>query len=287
MAGIAAGLLVAMLLPRDESLDRLSVARTTLGDMKEGAVERELVDLRRELADQRTSFAQSLERLASEVASLQASVSALGGVPQWSAPTQGDIQRRTESAAERVRASIETARAQMEDQEAERLLEAGFTQERIDWIRRRSEELSVEATQRLYAARNGGAPIQSQDLVRMINRNGALRDELGDVEYERYLAALGRPTSVRITQVLAASPAEQAGLRPGDEVVSYDGKRVFHAAELTALPLEGTADQPILVDIRRDGQMQQVVVPRRPLGVTGSILDELISVPNVEGARVR
>ena len=99
------------------------------------------------------------------------------------------------------------------------------------------------------------------------------------MDYERYLTALGRPTSVRIIQVLATSPAEQAGLRPGDEVLKYDGKRVFHAAELAALSLEGELDQSVLIDVRRDGQIRQLVVPRRPLGIAGSFLNELLSVP--------
>jgi S1-C subfamily serine protease len=94
-----------------------------------------------------------------------------------------------------------------------------------------------------------------------------LRDELGDVDYERYLAALGRPTSVGVLDVLASSPAERAGLRPGDEIVAYAGTRVFDMRDLNALTLEGTPAEPVTVDVLRDGVRVQLVLPRGPVGI--------------------
>ena len=69
--------------------------------------------------------------------------------------------------------------------------------------------------------------------------------------------------------MLASSPAEQAGLKPGDQVVSYDGQRVFDMRDLNALTLKGNAGEPVVVDVQRDGQSVQLVLPRGPVGILG------------------
>jgi S1-C subfamily serine protease len=98
----------------------------------------------------------------------------------------------------------------------------------------------------------------------------ALRTELGDQEYERFLAAQGRSTSVNVMGVLASSPAERAGLQAGDEIVSYNGKRVFDAQELNEMTLGGTgATSSVVVDVRRNGQNMQIVLPPGPIGIWG------------------
>jgi S1-C subfamily serine protease len=97
----------------------------------------------------------------------------------------------------------------------------------------------------------------------------ALRNELGDADYERYLAANGRPTSIAVSTVLDSSPAQRAGLRPGDEIVSYDGKRIFSMSDLSRQTMQGQAGEQVVVDILRDGVSMQVVVPRGPIGISG------------------
>jgi S1-C subfamily serine protease len=69
--------------------------------------------------------------------------------------------------------------------------------------------------------------------------------------------------------VLGSSPAEQAGLQPGDEVVAYAGKRVFDMSDLNGLTYEGTAGELVAVEVLRDGQPVQVYVPRGPIGIMG------------------
>jgi S1-C subfamily serine protease len=69
--------------------------------------------------------------------------------------------------------------------------------------------------------------------------------------------------------VLASSPGERAGLKPGDEVVAYDGKRVFDLRDLNSLTFEGTAGESVTVSVRRDGQTVHLTMPRGPLGIVG------------------
>jgi S1-C subfamily serine protease len=96
-----------------------------------------------------------------------------------------------------------------------------------------------------------------------------LRTELGDVDYSRYLAANGRQTDIQVYGVLDSSPAQTAGLRPGDRIQRYGGQRIFTVRELTEQTLQGNPGENVAVDILRDGMPMQVVLPRGPLGVTG------------------
>ena len=97
-----------------------------------------------------------------------------------------------------------------------------------------------------------------------------LREQLGDAEFERYLQAQGSATAVTVREVIDASPANRAGLRPGDEIVGYDGNRVFGMYELRSMAFSGNPGEDVVVEIVRDGQRMQLVLPRGPLGITGS-----------------
>jgi membrane-associated protease RseP (regulator of RpoE activity) len=157
-----------------------------------------------------------------------------------------------------------TLRERQRERQLQRLVAGGFTRERAEWIERRTEELQVQAMQAEDQAQRTGRPGQG---VMDIQR--ALRTEMGDSEYERYLTATGRPTEVQVMDVLASSSAERSGLQPGDQIVSYAGTRVFDMRELNALTREGAAGESVTMEVRRNGQTVQVQVPRGPLGVAG------------------
>ncbi|MEM7502378.1 MAG: PDZ domain-containing protein [Pseudomonadota bacterium] len=149
----------------------------------------------------------------------------------------------------------------------QRLVSAGFTEADANWILRRESELQMEALNDRYAARRAGENASATFGGR--STQAALRQELGEARYEQYLEASGRPTRIAISSVFEGSPALAAGLRPGDEIVNYDGRRVFAMSEVTSLTLEGAVGEPVPVDILRDGALMQVSIPRGPLGVTG------------------
>jgi len=148
-----------------------------------------------------------------------------------------------------------------------RLIEAGFAPGQAEWIVQRESQLQMEALQARYDAERTGDAMnffQSRSAA-----SDALRNELGDADYERYLDASGRPTSVAVSSVLDSSPAQRAGLRPGDEIVSYDGKRIFSMSDLTRQTMEGQPGEQVVVDVLRDGVSMQVAVPRGPIGISG------------------
>jgi membrane-associated protease RseP (regulator of RpoE activity) len=135
------------------------------------------------------------------------------------------------------------------DQTVSKLVAAGFTQERAEWIDRRAFELHRE---------NVEAMVSLEAYAR--SPENLLRLELGDPEYERYLLAIGEIPAVRVGEVISSSPAALAGLSPGDQIMSYDRHRVFDIRELIALSVQKPAGQIVLVDILRDGDPMQLAI---------------------------
>jgi hypothetical protein len=146
----------------------------------------------------------------------------------------------------------------------ENMIEAGLSPDRADLILQRESEIRYESIQARFDARNSEEPQDPFDPS--LNPEAMLRAEIGDTEYEMYLEANGRPTSVGISSVMASSPGERAGLQPGDEIVGYGGQRVFSTSELMQHTMTG-GEGNVVVDVMRDGTSMQIVLPRGPIGV--------------------
>lgn len=205
--------------------------------------------------EQRVALETRVEELAAELEALGERPVRGGGESATAGPEPAAVRE----VRARARGDAGARREEAERRFLERLVAVGFTPDRAEWITRRTEELRMAALQAQYEAQRGGRPAEPQ----------TLRAELGDTDYERYLQAEGRPTTVPVRDVLASSPAERAGLKPGDEIMAYNGRRIFDMRELNALTLEGTPGESVVIDVRRDGQNLQLVMPRGPLGVTG------------------
>ena len=205
--------------------------------------------------EQRVALETRVEELAAELEALGERPVRGGGESATAGPEPAAVRE----VRARARGDAGARREEAERRFLERLVAVGFTPDRAEWITRRTEELRMAALQAQYEAQRGGRPAEPQ----------TLRAELGETDYERYLQAEGRPTTVPVRDVLASSPAERAGLKPGDEIMAYNGRRIFDMRELNALTLEGTPGESVVIDVRRDGQNLQLVMPRGPLGVTG------------------
>lgn len=167
---------------------------------------------------------------------------------------------------ERIEEFRQRRNGQSDESRAERLIASGFAPDRAEWILQRESELQMEAMQARFDARRSGEP--SNPFDPSLNSNSALRAELGDIEYEQYLQANNRPTAVSIGNVLESSPAQRVGLQPGDQILNYDGARVFDASDLNQQTMLGEPGESVVVDITRDGVPMQVVLPRGPIGVS-------------------
>ena len=214
--------------------------------------------------EQRAALEERVAELAAELEALGERATQAAGSPDRAngAPDPAAI----EQVRARARANGGASREEIERRTVEQLVAGGFAPDRAEWINRRTQELRMEALQAQYDATREGRAFEPGAAL---GGERTLRTELGDAEYERYLTALDRPTSVPVRDVLASSPAERSGLKPGDQVVAYGGQRVFDMRDLNALTLEGTPGESVVVEVRRDGQNVQLVMPRGPIGILG------------------
>lgn len=190
-----------------------------------------------------------------------------------SSETAGDgPEELSEQEAAAVQARRENRRAEMRSRNSRerrtgRLLKAGFDATTAEWILTRESEFQMEMLRARYDANRNGERIDSYQ------QNSAFRDEmqqqLGDEKFEQYLAANGNPLHVSIGTVLDSSPAQVAGLRPGDQIVNYGGERIYSMRDLTEQTMQGVPDENVVIDFVRDGVPMQVVLPRGPVGITG------------------
>ncbi len=74
----------------------------------------------------------------------------------------------------------------------------------------------------------------------------------------------------KIVVDLASAPGGKAGLRPGDEFISYNGERTFSMMDLRNLAFSGEAGENAIIEIDRDGVRMQLSIPRGPIGMNGN-----------------
>jgi len=151
--------------------------------------------------------------------------------------------------------------------DAAALVAAGIEARRADELRARWEAHEME---KLYlsdqAAREGWAMTgRHRKELRAIKDE--FRSELADEDYDAYLYASDATNRAVVRDVLDASPASQAGFRPGDTILSYDGARIFSPGELKRATFEGRAGDQVRVEYMRDGERQSVIVARGPMGL--------------------
>jgi len=162
-------------------------------------------------------------------------------------------------------ARARSADRNLPERRRQRLEEAGFSPDRADWILQRESELRLESLYEEWEQRR--ARVVNGDVPGV--RFSPLRSELSDAEYENYLAANGQPTSIRVNQLFEQSPAQFAGLREGDEIVRYNGERVYNIYELNNATVQGAAGEAVTIEVLRDGVSTQMALPRGPLGIQG------------------
>jgi C-terminal processing protease CtpA/Prc len=127
--------------------------------------------------------------------------------------------------------------------------------------------------ERLYlhdqATREGwlGTPRYRQEIMTLVEREEELRLELGDTDYDLYLYGTGQPNRVIIQSVIEDSPAQKVGIQSKDIAYSYAGNRLYSMRDLVTATTEGIANESVLLEVIRDGNIYEFYLPRGPLGV--------------------
>jgi S1-C subfamily serine protease len=78
-------------------------------------------------------------------------------------------------------------------------------------------------------------------------------------------AKVGSPTGLQVAQVVAGSPAAEAGLHRGDIIVQLDGKRVITTTTVQKLMVEDAISRRIEITVWRNGALVDVVALPREL----------------------
>jgi hypothetical protein len=267
-AGLMAGFAVAMWFAPGSSTSAGDIVEANVAPLADrGASAARLASLEDALAAETARRAELEQRVGDLAAALDELRTAATAAPERAvSPTSAEAAPGEVPPRARGRREGPPSAEEIQRRQVDLLVAAGFPPDRAEWISRRTQELRMESLQAQYNATREGRP---PDASTGFASERKLRAELGDADYERYLTALNRPTNVNVMTVLASSPAERVGLKPGDQIVSYAGARVFDVRELNALTFEGRAGESVVVEVRRDGQPLQLVLPRGPLGITG------------------
>lgn len=187
--------------------------------------------------------------------------------------------QQSSSETERVQLSSEASINQPDTQPAvaeqasveERLIAVGMPTDTIQAMKLTVDHNQLEMLQlRDRAIREGwNDSVEFREQMREFgNPYRALRDEFGDQAFDQYLYATETPNRVEIQEVYSGSAADNAGLKPGDIVVSYASNSIYSMSTLRQSTLEGIAGETILLEINRDGQLINASVPRGPLGIS-------------------
>ena len=148
------------------------------------------------------------------------------------------------------------------------LVENGYSADQAQRMLKLESDAQFEVLQAAYESRRKG---ESLDMFsNSLDAQSMLRSKIGDAEYERFLVAQGQRTNVQIASVLDGSPGSNAGLRPGDEIISYNGERTFSMMDLRNLTIGGEIGEDAIIEIDRDGVRMQLSIPRGPIGMNGN-----------------
>jgi hypothetical protein len=259
VGGLAGGLVAAAWTAGGVAGDLREAAPNAISLDREAEVF-DIVDALSELVDREV---EERLRLEDEVDELRRRLAMATGAPVASAGETGE-EPAAENATESEGGTRDVAALSP-------FIDAGFSEDEAGWFRRLQEE---NAMARLYlrdrATREGWVNSRRyvEELSALPGSLTTLRQSMDDDTYARYLYAIGRPNQVRIIGVLPDSAARQAGLSPGDVVMSYSEDRLYSARTLRGLTRAGVAGELVPVDVLRDGQRIQAWLPRGPMGVT-------------------
>ena len=117
-------------------------------------------------------------------------------------------------------------------------------------------------TDRLRNGEKGWLPaLRDQDLIAR-----EAQEVLGAFGYDAMLYASGGKNRLILAELIDSSPGAAAGIESGDELISYDGQRIFSPFTLKRLMTSGDAGELIEVRLQRGGESVRVFMPRGPIG---------------------
>ena len=146
------------------------------------------------------------------------------------------------------------------------LVVAGVEPKEVARLRERFNEFELDRLYLSDEAMRGGYWLKPRHRKELLTLQDELRAELGDELYDYVLFASGKDNRVIVRDVLDRSPAQEAGIEPGDVFLSYADKRIFSMLDLRLATAGGESGELVPVDVLRAERQVRVYVPRGPLG---------------------
>ncbi|MCW8911514.1 MAG: PDZ domain-containing protein [Gammaproteobacteria bacterium] len=95
----------------------------------------------------------------------------------------------------------------------------------------------------------------------------SLQNAIGTDAYDRFLYQTEQNNRVVVSSVMQNSPADQLGVQNGDIILKYATEKILSWRELRELTGQGVAGEYVNLNILRNEQLLNILVPRGPLGV--------------------
>ena len=266
-ACLAVGFAVGAWLPVDEPVDMDISADSPQSTAASASLGDRVLSLERELEEERNAREVIEEQLLAIFEQLEGFGPGLDPSRRERASSDNASNDRQSRGRNRQRDVVAMMRS-LQERRIAGLVENGYSQEEVNRLLKFEADAQLEVMQAIYEARRNG---DSLDIFSTsLSAQSALRSKIGDQEYERFLIAQEQRTNVQIASVLDGSPGSNAGLRPGDEIISYNGERTFSMLDLRELTMGGEAGEEAIIEIDRDGVRMQLSIPRGPIGMNGT-----------------
>lgn len=246
----------ALSLTTDAAESAEEAAAATAASDPEPAAEPEGAEPPPELVERIAQINAAWGRMQSELADLRHRVVMLEQRPVPNAALEQENER-----AERARTP---------EQQRDALVQAGVAfdlAEDLVWQRSQIALRRLELRDR--AIREGWINSERyRDALQRINAEQvSVRDEISPDAYDRFLYETGEDNRVLVDAVIPGSAGEQNGLMPGDIVERYAETPIFNGRDLRNATSDGISGELVPVQVRREGELQEIWLPRGPIGI--------------------
>lgn len=154
------------------------------------------------------------------------------------------------------------------DQQA--LIDVGMTKSEAEQLKTQFEKLELE---KLYlrdqAIREGwtGGRRYREEFKKLEAKSDSIKQNLGEDAYDAYLFASKQQNRIAVQSVLSSSAADKAGMLSGDQVIRYNGERIYNGQDLRNATTQGDLTETVPIEILRDDKPMELYVQRGPLGI--------------------